>query len=611
MKTIRRNLGIIVGVIFLAILFFHDRLSDYDQGRYQDTPPQEILNLNKIKFKEVSQTYGLEGAKHNLYSPNKNPVVKKYLPFLTVRPYVSVVDINQDGYMDLFFLETLPDKPSRLYLNQKGKGFQDITDQYIDLLSQKGERGTSISAWADFNNDGKLDFFTADAPCFSVFLQTGKLKFKKVEEVPDYCSIPSSLNLFDFNRDGNLDVGVGNYFSPRATKSKSTVFQQLIGLTSVHAKGGEPNVIFLGDGKGRFEVFQPEELAKDVGRTTTFGVSYINEDQWPDFFVGNDYTFDEMYLNKGGKDLENVTDYFIPRNYHGFSGMSSDFADFNLDGQLDLFVTNGWGPPSAVAENLLWQKGPEGKGFIEQGRFKKVFKCGWAWGAKFADFDLDGDLDLFVTNGRTKGKKAKSFNESRSVNFLRTQVRSMPTFFRQHLVDISEKDLPDMANSDFQYYGFERNCLFMQHEGEFYDVAQFSGVDDLENGRSVVTLDIENDGKIDVAIGNTDGPLLLYNNESETRGNWVGFSLENRFGLPYHGASIFALRSDNKPLKKELFVGNGGRGMNDPRIHFGLGDYILTNDGVTVLWPDGKFEKFRDVKLNTYNRLRYGEGEKG
>lgn len=354
MKFLREYIGVFVGLAFLVIIFTHNRLSDYDEGRYEKVPPQEILALNKIQFKEISKTHGLEDARHSLYSTNQDPIVKKYLPFFTVRPYVSVVDINNDGYMDLFFLETLPDKNSRLYLNKEGKGFEDVSDKYLDVLAQQGRRGTSISAWADLNNDGKLDFFTATAPCFSVFLQKDNLRFEKVKEDPDYCSVPTSLNVFDYNRDGNLDIVVGNFFPARSTVDRIPVFQQLIGLTSKFAKGGEPNVIFLGDGEGHFEVFQPPELEQDKARTTTVGVAYINDDLWPDLFFGNDFTHDEMYINKEGVAIENATDRYIPRHLHGFSGMNSDFADFNLDGGLDLFVTNGWGPPSAIAENLLW-----------------------------------------------------------------------------------------------------------------------------------------------------------------------------------------------------------------------------------------------------------------
>lgn len=608
MTVFRKYLGVIVGVIFLGILFFHDRLRDYDEGRYHKPPPEEIIAANKIKFKEVSKQYGLGEAIHDLYSPNKNPVVKKFLPFVTVRPYVSVVDFNQDGYMDIFFLETLPDKPNRLYINQEGKGFKDLSE-ILDVLSKKGPHSVSVSAWADFNNDGKIDLFTTDHPCFKVFLQKENMVFEEVEEKPDYCSFPDAINLLDFNRDGNLDIFAANYFKRDMTGKASSIFYQLIGLTSKFEKGGEKNVIFLGDGKGHFKSLVSESLERDRARSTAAGVAYVNDDKWPDLFVANDYTFDEMYLNAEGKDLVNVTDQYIPRFYHGFSGMNSDFADYNLDGQLDLFVTYGWGPPSAIAPNILWEKAKDGSRYIEAGKKNDVYKCGWGWGAKFADYDLDGDLDLFVTNGVARGRNATSFKESKSINFLRTQVRSMPIFLREPLIMMMEEKVPDFANSDLQYYGFERNCLFSQHEGKFYDVAPYAGIDDLENGRSMVMLDIDNDGLMDVAIGNADAPLLLYRNVSETNGNWVGFSLENKFGLPYHGATIYGVRSDQKPLKEELFVGNGGRGMNDPRIHFGLGQHTLQDSRVIVMWPDGQYEQFENIELNKYNKIQYGTGK--
>lgn len=549
MNLFKRYLSVLIGICFLTIIFFHDRLRDYDEGRYHETPPESIIALNKIKFEEVSEEYGLGDAKHNLFFANKSAIIQKYVPFITVNAYMSAIDINQDGYMDLFFQETLPEKASRLFLNEKGKGFKDISDR-LDVLGKKGKYGSSISAWADFNNDGKLDFFTADTPCYVLFLQTSNLKFEEVKNRPDFCSVPSTLNLLDFNRDGNLDIAISSYFPDKIIHERTSILHQLIGMTLRLSKNGESNAILLGDGKGEFEVLKSEDFTKEKGQTTSLGVAYINNDAWPDIFVGNDFSFDEMYLSEEGKDLKNVTDTYIPRFHHGFSGMNSDFADY----------------------------------------------------------DLDGDLDLFVTNGRARGRKAKSFDQAKSISFLRVQVRSIPSFFRERLFDLGDDQVPNLTESDFQFYGFERNCLFSQHEGKFYDVAQFAGVDDLENGRSIVSFDIENDGKIDVAISNTDGPLLLYKNVSETEGNWVGFSLENKFGLPYHGATIFAVRSDKKPLRKELFVGNGGRAISDPRIHFGLGDNDLDGSGIIVLWPDGKYEKFNNVRINQYNKLQYGHG---
>ena len=608
LKYFREYLGVIVGIVFLVIIFSHNRLKDYDEDRFQPPPPLEISHLNKIKFEEVSEAYGLGGVKHNLFFPSSNPVVQKILPFMTVRPYVSVVDINKDGYLDVFFLETLPDKPSRLFLNDKGKGFIDVTNKY-EILSRKGDGGTSIAAWLDVNNDGKYDFFTAEAPCFKMYLQKEDYKFEKTKTDPDYCAMPEVLNILDFNRDGNLDIGIGNYFPKEQAEDPYLSFQRVIGRAGMQS-GGAENLIFLGNGKGGFKVFQPEVFARDDSKTQAFGISYINEDVWPDIFIANDYTFDAMYLNVEGQDLLDVTEQYIPRFHHGFSGMNSEFADYNLDGMLDLFVTNGWGPPSAKGENLLWEKSIDGTRFIERGKQKSVFKCGWAWGAKFADFDLDGDLDLFVSNGQARGRQAKSFKESRSVNYMRTQVRSIPTFFREDVFGDSIELMPDLTDSDFQYYGFERNCLFTQHKGKFYDVGVEAGVDDLENGRSLVTFDIENDGKIDVLIGNTDGPLLLYRNVSETEGNWIGFSLENKLGMPYHGATLFAARDDNKLLRKEVFVGNGGRGMNDPRVHFGLGPHSIAGNVVSVLWPTGEYERFKDVKINQYNKIQYGKGVK-
>ena len=607
MDFLKTHIGVFVGIVFLAILFFHDRLKDYDEGRYNTPPPKEIIAVNKMKFENATDRLGLGDVVHHLYFPNKEPIVQKYLPFVGIPSYLSVFDLNKDGYMDLFFTEASPDKPDRVFLNDKGQKFVEITEK-LPVLADKGEMGTDISVWADFNNDGRLDFFTTDTPCYKLYLQKENLQFEPAPSKPEYCSVPFSLNVLDFNRDGNLDIVVANYYPEEVIHDPKIIYQQLVGRAGKFSKG-VPNFLFLGDGKGNFEFFQPKALIPPEGRSTSVGFSYINDDLWPDIYISNDFTFDEMYINLEGKDLLDVTKNYIPTHYHGFSGMNSDFADVNNDGLLDLYVTNGWGPPSATSENLLWQKKDNNNlGFYEAGRHRGVDKCGWGWGAKFADFDLDGDLDLFVTNGRGHGDKAKSFKESSSANFLRTQVRSVPLFLREKLFSIGDTVAPDMASSDFQLYGFDRNCLYMQHEGNFYDVAPDAGVDDLENGRAIAIFDFENDGKMDIAIGNIDAPMILYRNISDIDGNWIGLDLVNQNGTPYHGAIVKAVRSDGVDLREELFIGNGGRGINDPRIHFGLGVNSIKDNQVIVTWPDGTFEVFDNVKINQYNQLKYGNG---
>jgi hypothetical protein len=607
LKKLAEYKSVFIGIVFLAVLLFHGRLKDYDEGRYNNPPPKEIVALNKMKFENATEKMGLGDVVHHLYFPNKEPIVQKYLPFIGIPTYLSVFDLNKDGYMDLFFTEPSPDVPDRVFLNDKGKKFVEITDK-MSVLAQKGPMGTDISVWADFNNDGKLDFFTTDTPCYTLYLQKENLQFEPAPSKPEYCSVPFSLNVLDFNRDGNLDIAVANYYPEEVIHDPKIIYQQLVGRAGKFSKG-EPNFIFLGDGKGNFEFFQPQALIPPEGRSTSVGFSYINDDLWPDIYMSNDFTFDEMYLNMEGKDLQDVTGAFIPMNYHGFSGMNSDFADVNNDGLLDLYVTNGWGPPSATSENLLWQKKNQGFGYAEAGRRMGADKCGWGWGAKFADFDLDGDLDLFVTNGRGHGDKAKSFKESSSANYLRTQVRSVPLFLREKLFSIGDSVAPDMADSDMQLYGFDRNCMYMQHKGNFYDVAPYAGVDDLENGRAIAILDVENDGKMDIVIGNIDAPMILYRNISEVDGNWIGLDLVNKNGTPYHGAIVTAARSDGVNLREELFIGNGGRGISDPRIHFGLGDHTIKNNQVIVTWPDGKFEVFNNVEINQYNKIMYGKGE--
>ena len=329
------------------------------------------------------------------------------------------------------------------------------------------------------------------------------------------------------------------------------------------------------------------------------GISDINGDGWPDVFLANDYTLDRMLLNYGGREFADVTDDYIPKREHGFSGMNADFADFDNEGRLGLYVTNQYIPPFIPSKNVLWKS--NGKGFSNVADERGAARCGWAWSAKFADFDNDGDLDLFVINGKARGENTtpESF---RSFAFARTVIATLPPDARW---DISL--YPDF--SGYALSGYQRNCVFMNKGGHYYDVAEEAGVTDLEEGQSAALVDFDNDGRMDIVIANMNGPILLYRNISPSVGNWVGLNLIGppELIMPF-GARVWLHRPDGKTPMREYYPANGFRGQSDPRIHYGLGALSAVPD-VEVKWPDGKVEFFRGLKLNAYQDLAYGRGD--
>jgi hypothetical protein len=281
--------------------------------------------------------------------------------------------------------------------------------------------------------------------------------------------------------------------------------------------------------------------------------------------------------------------------------MDAEFADFDDSGHMSLFVSSMYFPPFSTTHNLLWKKdGPAH--FTNVAEDEGVARCGWAWTAKFADFDDDGSLDLFVVNGKARGRKVETPDQARkSFAFVRNSIATAPAELREEMSMV-----PDF--SGYYLSAFERSCVFWQHDGRFDDVAIASGVTDLDEGQSAVVVDYDNDGRMDVLVANVNGPLLAYHDVTPNPGHWVGVDLVGppHMRVPF-GAKIFLHRADGKTPMRELYPANGFRGQSDPRVHFGLGNASSVPD-VEVRWPDGKIEMFSGLAIDRYAKVRYGEG---
>jgi hypothetical protein len=588
--------GALFGVAALGFLFWHQPPIDLSRNVYstRGVPPRFREGIQFFdRATEMGMTFRHQVLRR-LGSVNVDGDETTSLgsPF----PSVSVVDVNADGFMDVF----VPGDSNRLFINQGGQQFVEMAKQYG--VEAPGDSGmNSFGLFADFNGDGKLDLFLARWPCHMFFYGAGPGKpfVDRSDLMSGYCSNPEAVGVLDFNKDGRLDLVFANLLSKKDELPAS--FPYWFSAPRYDSETGAVSDMLLQQPNGKFL------WKKDIGffkrpYSHALGVSDFNDDGWPDIFIANDYSFDQVYLNMQGRRVAERTRANLPFVSHGLTGMGAEFADVNMDGKQDLYVSNAYKPPFMRSYNVLWLRNENGIGFRDDSIETGVERCGFAWGAKFADFNNDGLLDLAVANGRERGKDVKSEGEGRSFWYERTVISQIPYFVREFY---SAKRAGKKALNSLYTSAFERDCLFIQDtDSTFYDVADEAGMgEDRQEGRGLALIDFNNDGKMDFLVTNFRGNLKLWSNESVSRGDWIGFSLSGRGGnvIP-HGSILRLVREGAPDLVREYYPANGYRAQSDPRVHFGLGDQNKLKY-LEVRWPDGKVVRYDRLELNKYQTI--------
>jgi len=298
----------------------------------------------------------------------------------------------------------------------------------------------------------------------------------------------------------------------------------------------------------------------------------VDNDGWPDLYVADDGTPNLLYRNRHDGTFEEIgatAGCAYDRDGLEQSSMGADFADYDHDGWLDLFVTNFSDDHSTLYRN-------QGKGvFSDVTESAKLLSVGWnnvKWGTKFFDYDLDGWPDLFIANGHV---------------YVEADKWGMDTGYKQH---------PQVLRN--------------QRDGTFKDVTPDLGEDLLKKrlGRGIAIGSLFNDGGTDVVINNLDDTPSLYHCPAPVNGQWVLIQLQgtrsNRDGL---GARI-RMRAGCMEQVQEVHQSGGFISSNDIRARFGLGNNTNV-DELEITWPSGLVQSFRNIKSRQSLRIREGKNE--
>ncbi|MBW2692997.1 MAG: CRTAC1 family protein [Deltaproteobacteria bacterium] len=484
---------------------------------------------------------------------------------------VAFLDYNNDGDYDLLFLngrylEDISDPKGRvfrdasnaLYRNNGDGTFTDVTD---DAGLGGGPWWSMAAGCADYDGDGFVDVLVANYGSNRFFHNNGDGTF--TDRTDDLgLAGPEKLNggvkwsvavaPFDGDGDGDLDILVGNFlaFDPYYLSPGSPHR-----MPSPVEYPGQPSSYYRRLADGRYE-----EVAAEVGlhfpQNKVMGLTVFDadEDGGLDIFQANDHHANYLLRNRGDGTFEDVgAKAGVAVNHDGAEtgSMHGSLGDVDGDGHIDILVTD-------LRYGSLYRN-------LGDGRFTDIILASGAvvglrgaeaWGAGLHDFDNDGDVDLFSTNGAAE-----------------TLVEKPPTLM-----------LNDGAGN-FVRVGGEAGPYFAEKR----------------SGRGAAFGDYDNDGDIDIAINHVDlkAKATLLRNDTNNGHHWFGVELEPTRGAPEPIGAVVRLTAGGRTQVRVYQPTQSYLSQNDPRLHFGLGRDARV-ETLEIQWPGRAVQKLTDLPADQY-----------
>ncbi len=519
---------------------------------------------------------------------------------------VALGDINNDGLVDVYF--TSNKGKNKLYLNKGKNKFEDISVKAGVEGQSDWNAGTVM---ADVNGDGFLDIYVCAVVGINGFEGKNELFINNknntfTESAAEYGldldNYSSSAAFFDYDLDGDLDM----YLLNHAVHSELSFGNMNIRNKRSYECGDK---LFRND-NGKF--VDVSEQAGIFGGANGYGlglaVSDFNLDGYPDIYVGNDFHEDDYYyLNNGdGTFTESLKQYF---GHTSRFSMGVDVADVNHDGFPDIMSldmlpedekvlksslgddnvqmlkmrTEKLGYHYQYTRNML-QLNQAGQHFTETALLSGVAATDWSWSTLFADYDQDGEQDIFVSNGISKRPNDLDYVKYYSNDQIKSKISSTKLLDKEAL-----KRMPKGNVTNYVFQG----SADLQFKNRSADWIENDSI--ISNGSGYA--DIDNDGDLDVVTNNTNNVASVYINKTDGKSNYLKLKLQfvgqNTFGI---GTKVISYYKGKKQFK-ELQTTRGFQSSSEPMIHFGYGK-IASIDSLVVIWPDKTFQTVKNVKTN-------------
>jgi len=535
----------------------------------------------RIRFEEVAEEAGVRfvHTPRRFVGQEKRQVLEM---FTAGGASVAVGDFDADGLDDLFVTDSDLGKRNRLYRNLGDFRFEEVAES-AGVAGGNDERSIVADAlWFDHDDDGHLDLLVArfGAPLLHRNLgpgEDGRVRFEEISDRAGFDGFGNTIAAitFDAENDGDLDLLFANYFPHKNLLHLEDPYVLPNNLDDADNGGGltfwrnDPR-----EGGGRVFIDATAEAGFDTttGWSLDLGHADLDNDGDQDVYVAGDYGTDRLYRNRGDGTFEDVTESAI--GFDTRKGMNVDFADYDGNGYLDVYVTNITDEYMKEC-NMLWHNNGDWT-FLDLSRETGTCDTDWGWAAKFADFDNDGWQDLYVVNG------LRSASEENYIPVLLEMIITPG-------VDFSDlHSYPDIG--DMTWSGYQESRLFHNlGDGTFREIAADAGVDNDLDGRGIGVADFDNDGLLDFYQSNVEQPSLLYRGRAENAGRWVELQLAGtRSNRDAIGARV-TLTAGGLTQMREVDGGNGYASQSSRRLHFGLGS-AASVESVEIRWPSGAVE---------------------
>ncbi len=511
----------------------------------------------RVQFVDASAGAGIT-FKH------ENGASREKLMVETFGSGVAWLDYDNDGRLDLFFangagLAAGKASPGNVLYRNLGNG------AFVDVTRKAGVAGRGLFstgvAVGDYDNDGYVDLYVTGFGGNQLLRNNGDGTFTDVTERAGVAGggWSSSAGFLDYDRDGDLDLYVARYLDYDIKDNPYCGYKKegYRMYCDPRTFDGMPDLLYRNNGDGTFtDVSLAAGIANPAGKGLGVAFGDVDLDGYPDIYVANDGVRNFLYHNMGNGTFADVA-YSAGVGFDGNgkpqAGMGTEIADYDGDGLPDIFVTNFSEELNTLYRNLgkllfedVSERAGLGSGYLPLG-----------FGTKLFDYDNDGDLDIYVTNGHVIDNVA---------------------LYHPHL-SYRQKDL-----------------LYENLGGRFRDVSASSGpAFRIEHvGRGAAVGDFDNDGDLDIVVTDCGGRPILMRNDGGNRNHWLAVRARgresNRLGL---GARV-RVTSGGRVQLREIWSAGSYLSSSDTRLYFGLGRESRASR-IEILWPSGKSQILENV----------------